>query len=235
MQPKQSKMMKTCSSLHRIGILLLYLHRKVKEKKRDSKIYFAKNKEKMNTLDIIRHFYPEDTPLRRLLILHNSQVRDKALSILGNPELHDLNIDVQLVNDGAMLHDIGIGKCDAPGILCEGKDPYLLHGVIGASMLRQYGEESGLDLEACARICERHTGAGLTREDIVRQNLPLNPSSDLLPETLEEKLVCLADKFYSKSSPEKEKSLERILSSMKKFGPETVERFEALCLMFKVK
>lgn len=189
----------------------------------------------MVALDVIRHFYPEDTPLRRLLILHSTQVRDKALSILGNPELRGLDIDVQLVNDGALLHDIGIIQCDAPGIHCEGKEPYLLHGTKGADMLRQYGQDTGLDMEACARICERHTGTGLTRNDIQKQNLPLPLDCDLVPETLEEKLVCLADKFYSKSSPEKEKTLERVKASVQKFGPESVMRFEELCTIFKVK
>jgi len=188
----------------------------------------------MVALDVIRHFYPEDTPLRRLLILHSSQVRDKALSILGNPELRGMNIDVQLVNDGALLHDIGILQCNAPGILCEGKEAYLLHGTIGAEMLRQYGNEMGVDMEPYARICERHTGTGLTREDIQKQNLPLPLDRDLVPETLEEKLVCLADKFYSKSSPDKEKPLERVKASMQKFGPESVSRFEKLCETFKV-
>ena len=42
-------------------------------------------------------------------------------------------------------------------------------------------------LEQIARICERHTGAGLTMRDIVEQNLPITPPRDLVPETLEEK------------------------------------------------
>ena len=189
----------------------------------------------MNALDIIRHFYPEDTPLRRLLIQHSSQVRDKALSILANPALSGLHVNVQLVNDGAMLHDIGIVQCDAAGIQCEGTEPYLLHGTIGARMLREYGAEIGQDLEPYARICERHTGTGLTREDIIGQNLPLPHDVDLVPESLEEKLDCLADKFYSKSSPEKEKPMERVLASMRKFGPATVERFVELCNTFQVK
>lgn len=189
----------------------------------------------MNALEIIRHFYPEDTPLRRLLILHSTQVRDKALLILGNSELHDMNIDIQLVNEGALLHDIGIMMCNAPGILCEGKEPYLLHGTIGARMLREYGEEQGLDMEPYARICERHTGAGLSRDDIRRQNLPLPQDQDYLPETFEEQLVCLADKFYSKSTPDKEKAMDRVRATMHKFGPETEERFEAMCKIFKVK
>lgn len=187
----------------------------------------------MNALNIILHFYPDDTPLRRLLLLHSTQVRDKALTILGNPELKELDIDLQLVNDGALLHDIGIVRCKAPGILCEGEADYLLHGTIGAEMLRQYGQEHGLDMEPYARICERHTGTGLTADDIIRQQLPL-PHRDFCPETAEEKLVCLADKFYSKSSPEKEKPMEKVRKSVAKFGPESLERFEALCKMFMV-
>ncbi len=187
----------------------------------------------MNAFDIISHFYPDDTPLRRLLLQHSMQVRDKALSLLENPDLSTLSVDKQLVIDGSLLHDIGIMKCHAPSIFCEGNEPYLLHGTLGAGMLRQYGEERGINLEACARICERHTGAGLTADDISRQHLPL-PAIDLCPLTIEEKLICLADKFYSKSSPEKEKSLDRVRQSMAKFGPETLSRFEALCSTFKV-
>ena len=50
--------------------------------------------------------------------------------------------------------------------------------------------------ESYARVCERHTGAGLTLHDILSQNLPL-PHHDLQPETIEEKLICYADKFFS--------------------------------------
>ena len=189
----------------------------------------------MNAIDIIRHFYPEDTPLRRLLLLHSTQVRDKALSILGNPALSALEIDLQLVNDGAMLHDIGIFRCDAKAIYCEGSEPYLKHGIIGAELLRDYGKEMGLDMEPYARICERHTGSGLSREDIELQHLPLSPEGSYLPITLEEKLVCLADKFYSKTSPEKEKSMEGVIKSLSKFGPATIARFEDMCKLFKVK
>jgi uncharacterized protein len=50
-------------------------------------------------------------------------------------------------------------------------------------------------MEKFARICERHTGSGLTAEEIVSGGLPL-PERDFLPETLEEKIICLADKFF---------------------------------------
>ena len=59
----------------------------------------------LEPFEIIRHFYPEDTPLRRLLIAHSKQVRDKALAVL---ERSGVALDARLVADGAMLHDIGI-------------------------------------------------------------------------------------------------------------------------------
>lgn len=203
----------------------------------------------MTALDIIYHFYPEDTPLRRLLLLHSQCVADKAMAILQQYEASlpagqtPLRVDRQLVLDGALLHDVGICRCDARGILCEGTEPYICHGTIGAQMLRDYRAEleregknfSDVDLEACARICERHTGAGLTAQNILDQQLPITPVRDLLPETLEEQLVCLADKFFSKSgNPSKEKDLERVRRSMQKFGADSTERFEALCTQFNV-
>ena len=100
-------------------------------------------------------------------------------------------------------------------------------------MLREYGAANGVDLEAFARICERHTGSGITAAEVRAQALPI-PVRDYLPETLEEKLVCLADKFFSKSGDMKEKPLDRIRCSMRKFGPDAAARFDALCALFKV-
>lgn len=205
----------------------------------------------MNYLDIIHHFYPEDTPLRRLLLLHSECVRDKALQILEGSGFRFLvsgfrvqgsNLNLDLVIAGSMLHDIGICATHAPGILCEGTESYICHGTIGARMLRQlvaegsFSAEDAAMLEACARICERHTGAGLTRQDILSQGLPIEPAVDLLPVTLEEQLVCLADKFFSKSGdPRKEKSLEHVRRSMVKFGADSLARFDALCSTFNIK
>ena len=78
--------------------------------------------------------------------------------------------------------------------------------------------------EDIARICERHTGTGLTRQNIIDRGLPL-PLQDFLPETLEETIVCYADKFYSKSHPERERSLEATARSLAPFGEAGVRTF----------
>ena len=181
----------------------------------------------MNALEILYHFYPEDTPLRRLLLKHSEQVRDKALEILA---CSGLQLDAQLVADGAMLHDIGICRCHAPSILCVGTENYIAHGVIGAAMLRSYDAA----LEPYARICERHTGSGLSKQEILAQKLPL-PPQDFFPETLPEKLICLADKFFSKSGDMREKTLSEVRHSLVKFGPDSVARLEEMIRLFCVK
>ena len=125
-----------------------------------------------------------------------------------------------------MLHDIGICQTDAPGIYCHGTHPYICHGILGAAMLRTEG------FERHARVCERHTGAGLSLNDIVGQNLPL-PHQDFLPVTLEEQLICYADKFFSKSHPEQEKTIEQAERSLSKFGTEGLERFRNWVRLFE--
>ena len=62
----------------------------------------------IDPIDIITYFYPQDTVLRKLLIWHSEQVRDKALQIAKYNKKMNLNKEI-LIN-GAMLHDIGIGK-----------------------------------------------------------------------------------------------------------------------------
>ena len=186
----------------------------------------------MDPLKIIYHFYPENDRLRRGLLCHSSQVRDKALQIANhNPKL---KLDREILRTGAMLHDIGIRNCNAPDIHCHGTEPYLRHGITGAEMLREYGKNNGLDLEVYARICERHTGSGLTAEEIRKAALPL-PEKDFLPETPEEKLICLADKFYSKSGSRNEKKLKKIMHSMERFGEDPLKRFQELSNKFQIK
>ena len=178
--------------------------------------------------EIVDLFYPEEDELKKKLLKHSRQVRRKALELARRTRV---SLDLAVVETGAMLHDVGIRLCDAPGICCYGDQPYLRHGLAGAEMLREYGKAHGLDLEPFARICERHTGSGLTADEIAQQRLPL-PARDFLPETPEEKLICLADKFFSKSGNMEEKPFEKVRRSMEKFGPGPLARFDALLKFF---
>ena len=171
----------------------------------------------MDYLSYIYKYYPEDDDLRRLLLKHSRQVADRCMKIAKKHR--ELPIDVQFLEEAAMLHDIGIFRCQAPSIFCNGTEPYICHGQIGGKLLRAEG------FPRHARVCERHTGAGLTKQQIISQSLPL-PHEDFLPETQEEQIICYADKFFSKTHPEIEKSYEQALKSIEKFGEEGAERFK---------
>jgi uncharacterized protein len=143
-------------------------------------------------------------------------VADWALEMAArHPEL---NIDTQFVEEAAMLHDLGIFLTDAPRIHCYGTESYLCHGYLGAELLR------GLGLERHARVCERHTGTGLTKEQIVANGWNL-PVKDFVPETVEEQLVCFADKFYSKTKfLEQRRTLDQVVESMRKISDESAAK-----------
>lgn len=178
----------------------------------------------MNPLEIICRHYPSDDALRRLLLHHSRQVAEKALRVADrHPEL---GLDRPFLYRAAMLHDIGIFLTDAPGIHCHGPHPYLLHGYLGAELMRREG------LPRIARVCERHTGTGLTAADIRERGLPL-PPGDYCPETPEEQVVCYADKFFSKSHPERERTVEETVRSLAKFGTGGVEKFRRWVARFE--
>lgn len=171
----------------------------------------------MDYIAIIDKYYSDNKPLRDILMIHSKAVMEKALEIVDkHPEL---GADRKFVEEAAMLHDIGIFLCDAPGIKCYGREPYLCHGRLGAELLKREG------FPRHARVCERHTGAGITKEQIIEAALPL-PLQDFLPETIEEKIICYADKFYSKSNLDITKTIEQAERSIAKFGQEGLVRFK---------
>lgn len=169
---------------------------------------------------IIDKYYPAGSPLRDIYMRHCRSVANLALDIARRKGLDLSPADIEAA---AMLHDIGIVRTDAPGIHCHDSEPYLAHGRIGADLLRAEGAP-----EEYARVAERHTGAGLTPEDVARMSPMLPPDRSYMPQTLLERLVCYADKFYSKSGDMKIKPLERVRASLAKFGEGASERFERL-------
>ncbi len=174
-------------------------------------------------LDIIYKYYSPDSVAGHALLIHSQLVRDKALALV---EKHpELNIDLPFVLEAAMLHDIGIFLTHAPGIGCFGEHPYICHGYLGADLLRAEA------LPRHALVCERHTGAGISLEMIKKEHLPL-PERNMLPISLEEKLIAFADKFYSKTHLTREKKLADIRTEMTSYGKESQTRFEEWCELF---
>jgi uncharacterized protein len=171
----------------------------------------------INTVNIIKKYYDENSSLYKILVDHGASVTEKALEIARkNPQE---NFDTTFVAEAAMLHDIGIYLTNAPGISCFGDKPYICHGYLGSDILRQEG------LPKHALVAERHTGVGLSQEQILRENLPL-PHRNMLPVSNEEKLICLADKFFSKTRLGVELSFDEVIKSLAKFGEEPMATFK---------
>lgn len=174
-------------------------------------------------MGVIDKYYSDNQPLRELLLLHSRLVADKALKVA---ELHpELGLDRQFVEEASMLHDIGIFLTDAAPIHCKGSYPYICHGYLGSELLVREG------LPRHALVAERHTGTGLSLEQILERNLPV-PHRDMIPVSLEETVICFADKFFSKTHPEREKSVDEAAASLSRFGEDTLLRFRRWCDMF---
>jgi uncharacterized protein len=174
------------------------------------------NELKIDPLEIIGKYYKKGSNLYNILVNHSEQVKNKALEIA---EKHsELQLDKQFIAEAAMLHDIGIFKCDAPRIYCLGTHNYIEHGYLGADILRKEG------LPKHALVCERHTGVGLSLEMILKNHLPL-PHRDLLPVSIEEQLICYADKFFSKTRINETLSLSKIRTGLHKYGESEALKF----------
>jgi len=114
------------------------------------------------------------------VIEHCKAVARLAIRIAKTCKEKGLNVDLRLVQIGALLHDIGRSKTHSVD-----------HAVIGAEIARELGLP-----EPVISIIERHVGGGLTAEEARELGWP---SKSYLPETLEEKIVNYADKLIEGS------------------------------------
>ena len=177
----------------------------------------------MDYIALIDKYYASSPELRNVLLTHSRQVADRALQILDkHPEWQ---VDRTFIEEAAMLHDIGIIYCDAPKIYCFGPHKYIEHGYLGAELLRREG------LPQHALVAERHTGTGITIEQVEREELPI-PERDYCPQSLEEKLICYADKFYSKSHLGEEVAFEKLKANIWKYGHDAIVRWNELEALF---
>jgi len=110
------------------------------------------------------------------VIVHCLNVEKLAIESAEKISKHH-NVNLILVSRGALLHDIGRAKTHD-----------IKHGVEGAKILRK------LNLPELACFAERHIGAGITKAEA--EDLGLPTDIDLMPTTIEEKIVANADNFF---------------------------------------
>jgi uncharacterized protein len=174
---------------------------------------------------IIESYYTPGSRAYYLLMEHSKMVARKALDIARR--LAPTDVDLTFLEEASLLHDIGIFLTDSPEIGCHGPFPYVCHGYLGRELLDREG------LPRHGLVCERHVGMGITLQDIEKNGLPL-PGRDMVPVSIEEKIICVADKFFSKQegSLTVEKSAATVRAHLQDYGEEKVRQFDEWLALF---
>ena len=180
----------------------------------------------MNSIELIERYYDKNSRAYQILVAHGRKVADKARA--AAEQVPALKPDLDFIEAAATLHDIGIFQTATPQLGCFGEHPYICHGILGSNILIKEGYPK------LALVCERHIGVGISKADIRQQNLPL-PDREMIPVSIEEQIVCYADKFFSKNGNGQptEKPIQEIIDSFAPYGPEKVQRFESWVKMFE--
>ena len=110
------------------------------------------------------------------IVRHCQAVAMAAKIMADEAERRGRAVDKETVIAGALLHDIGRTRTQT-----------VMHGVQGAEIL----EKEGVDKKV-VEIVRRHVGAGISAEEAKKLGLP---DFDYIPRTLEERIVCFADKM----------------------------------------
>ncbi len=153
-------------------------------------------------LKIINKYYKNNPDAKEVLLKHSSDTWKKAQEIIKlNPKK---KLDKTFIKNACFLHDIGIIFTIPFG----GDKPYMDHLKLGFDLLTKEG------LPKLANICLIHTG--IFKDTIIKNNYAL-PKKNLIPKTNEEKVVYLADKFFTKSNMDNIRTIEEINSYLKKW------------------
>jgi uncharacterized protein (TIGR00295 family) len=134
-------------------------------------------------------------------------VSELAVEIAQTCRGKGLNVDVKLVEAGALLHDIGRSKTHS-----------VHHAVVGAEIARSLGLP-----DSVVSIIKRHVGGGITTGEALKLGWPKDV---YVPQTIEEKIVSYADKLVEGS---KRVPIERTIEAFsRELPPAVAERIRRL-------
>ncbi len=180
---------------------------------------------KIDPFVIISKYYDPGSISHMILVEHGRAVAGKALDIAR--KLAQPTPDMEFIEEASLLHDIGIFMTNAPQIGCYGDKDYICHGFLGRELLEKEG------LPRHALVCERHVGMGIDVHDVDARKLPI-PRREMVPLTLEERIICFADKFFSKKVDAlgQPKPIEEVRRSIAGYGADKLERFDEMLRAF---
>jgi len=128
------------------------------------------------------------------VIKHTKAVSALAVKIAKGCKKRGANVNIQLVEIGALLHDIGRSETHTVN-----------HVLAGAKIAKSFGLPEPIVL-----IIERHAGSGISKEEAQRLGWPVK---DYIPQSLEEKIITYADKLIEGS---RRVPIEQVLEKFKK-------------------
>ena len=136
---------------------------------------------------------------RNISVLEHSQIISKhCLRVARKIKNNGYRVNLDLVQIGALLHDLAMPLIDKEITRCQ-------HGFFAGKVLRKLGYPE------IAKIAERHYGNGLSKEEIIENNLPL-PKENFIPQTIEEKIVNLVDRLSNPVALREKKLIEEVKS-----------------------
>jgi uncharacterized protein len=140
---------------------------------------------------------------RENVVRHVEAVSELACEIAVAASKRGYPVNVELVEIGGLLHDIGRSKTHS-----------VHHAVVGAEI----AESLGLP-KPVVSIIKKHVGGGITARDAKKLGWPRDV---YVPQTLEEKIVCYADKLIEGS---RRVPIERTIDKLSQELPSaTIER-----------
>jgi uncharacterized protein len=140
------------------------------------------------------------------VIKHCNAVAELALETAETCQEKGLKVNLELVEIGALLHDVGRSKTHTVD-----------HAVVGADIAKSAGLPKPV-----ISIIKRHVGGGITTEEAEKLGWP---KDIYMPITLEEKIVSYADKLIgdSKRVPI-ETTMEHLSKELKNGAAERVKK-----------
>lgn len=114
------------------------------------------------------------------VIRHCKAVAALAIKIARACKSRGLSVNVQLVEVGALLHDIG-----------RSRTHHVDHAIAGAEIAKSLNLPSSV-----VSIIERHIGGGIPPDEAAKLGWPVK---SYIPQTIEEKIVNYADKLIEGS------------------------------------
>lgn len=143
----------------------------------------------ISTIEEVHKRYAQNDFIFKLIYEHCQIVAEIAAWCV---QQKNLSVDDDLLRASCLLHDIGTyALFDAKGL--DGNEHnYKQHAVFGAALALEEGFDSKI-----ADNIRTHVLMGLTKKEIIEGNFGM-PQKDYLPETIEARLLCYADRFHSK-------------------------------------